>query len=193
MWDGLSQELNYKVMYSKRGVMMLAHNVHDVQSFKRHIHANRLNCVDNEWLTAEVAKAYCHPLNISPDARHPVLGAALQRRGGSARHDSVGWGNARAAAALGVDIIQNYAVTAIHCRPDGHVTGVDTTRGLINSRRIGVSAAGNTSVLMKMAGLRFPLESYPLQALVSEPVKTYIPMCCDVQYCPCLYEPVGQG
>lgn len=175
LWDGLSQELNYNTMYSKRGVMMLAHNVHDVQSFKRHIHANRLNGVDNEWLTPEEAKAYCPPLNISPDARHPVLGAALQRRGGTARHDTVAWGYARAAAALGVDIIQNCAVTAINRGPDGAVTGVETTRGSIACKRIGVSAAGNTSVLMQMAGLDFPLESYPLQALVSEPVKPIFP------------------
>lgn len=175
LWDGLSQELNYNTMYSKRGVMMLAHNVHDVQSFKRHIHANRLNGVDNEWLTPEEAKAYCPPLNIAPDARHPVLGAALQRRGGTARHDTVAWGYARAAAALGVDIIQNCAVTAINRGPDGAVTGVETTRGSIACKRIGVSAAGNTSVLMHMAGLDFPLESYPLQALVSEPVKPIFP------------------
>jgi sarcosine oxidase subunit beta len=175
LWDGLSQELNYNTMYSKRGVMMLAHNVHDIQSFKRHIHANRLNGVDNEWLTPEEAKAYCPPLNISPDARYPVLGAALQRRGGTARHDTVAWGYARAAAALGVDIIQNCAVTGINRGPDGAVTGVETTRGSIACKRIGVSAAGNTSVLMQMAGLDFPLESYPLQALVSEPVKPIFP------------------
>ena len=175
LWDGLSKELNYNVMYSKRGVMMLAHNVHDVQSIKRHIHANRLNGVDNEWLSAKEAKAYCPPLSIDPGARHPVLGAALQRRGGTARHDSVAWGYARAAAALGVDIIQNCAVIAIHRDVDGAVTGVETTRGPIKSRRIGVSAAGNSSVLMQMAGLSFPLESYPLQALVSEPVKPIFP------------------
>ncbi len=175
LWDGLSQELNYNTMYSKRGVMMLAHNVHDIQSFKRHIHANRLNGVDNEWLTPEEAKAYCPPLNISPDARYPVLGAALQRRGGTARHDTVAWGYARAAAALGVDIIQNCAVTGINRGPDGAVTGVETTRGSIACKRVGVSAAGNTSVIMKMAGLDFPLESYPLQALVSEPVKPIFP------------------
>ena len=175
LWDGLSQELNYNVMYSKRGVLMLAHNVHDVQSFKRHIHANRLNGVDNEWLTPEQAKAYCPPLSIDPGARHPVLGAALQRRGGTARHDSVAWGYARAAAALGVDIIQNCAVTAINRGPDGRVTGVETTRGSITSGRVGVSAAGNSSVVMEMAGLNFPLESYPLQALVSEPVKPVFP------------------
>jgi sarcosine oxidase subunit beta len=175
LWDGLSKELNYNIMYSKRGVMMLAHNVHDVQSIKRHIHANRLNGVDNEWLSAAEAKAYCPPLSIDPGARHPVLGAALQRRGGTARHDSVAWGYARAAAALGVDIIQNCAVTAINRGADGAVTGVETTRGPIRSKRIGVSAAGNSSVLMQMAGLSFPLESYPLQALVSEPVKPIFP------------------
>ncbi len=175
LWDGLSKELNYNIMYSKRGVMMLAHNVHDVQSIKRHIHANRLNGVDNEWLSPAEAKAYCPPLSIDPGARHPVLGAALQRRGGTARHDSVAWGYARGAAALGVDIIQNCAVTAINRGADGAVTGVETTRGPIRSKRIGVSAAGNSSVLMQMAGLSFPLESYPLQALVSEPVKPIFP------------------
>jgi sarcosine oxidase, subunit beta len=175
LWDGLSQELNYNVMYSKRGVMMLAHNVHDVQSFKRHIHANRLNGVDNEWLSPEEAKAYCPPLNISADARYPVLGAALQRRGGTARHDSVAWGYARAAAALGVDIIQNCAVTGIRRGADGAIEGVETTRGYIASKRVGVSAAGSTSVVMDMAGLSFPLESYPLQALVSEPIKPTFP------------------
>ena len=175
LWDGLSQELNYNVMYSKRGVMMLAHNVHDVQSLQRHINANRLNGVDNEWLTPQQAKDYCPPLNISLDARHPVLGAALQRRGGTARHDSVAWGYARAAAALGVDIIQNCAVTSIRRGADGAVEGVETTRGPIATKRIGVSAAGNTSVVMQMAGLDFPLESYPLQALVSEPVKPTFP------------------
>lgn len=175
LWDGLSQELNYNTMYSKRGVMMLAHNVHDIQSFKRHIHANRLNGVDNEWLTPEEAKAYCPPLNISPDARYPVLGAALQRRGGTARHDSVAWGYARAAAARGVDIVQNCAVTGIRRGADGAVEGVETTRGYIAAKRVGVSAAGNSSVIMQMAGLDFPLESYPLQALVSEPVKPTFP------------------
>ena len=175
LWEGLSDDLNYNVMYSRRGVMMLAHNVHDVQSFKRHIHANRLNGVDNEWLTAEEAKAYCPPLNIDARARHPVLGAALQRRGGTARHDTVAWGYARAAAALGVDIIQNCAVTGVRRGANGAIEGVETERGFIASKRVGVSAAGNTSVVMDMAGLNFPLESYPLQALVSEPIKPVFP------------------
>ncbi|WP_048647553.1 sarcosine oxidase subunit beta [Nitratireductor soli] len=175
LWDGLSQDLNYNVMYSPRGVMMLAHNVHDVQVFKRHIHANRLNGVDNEWLTPEEAKAYCPPLNISPDARYPVMGAALQRRGGTARHDAVAWGYARAASARGVDIIQNCEVIGINRGPDGAVTGVETTRGTIGAAKIGIVAAGHSSVLMQMAGVQVPLESYPLQALVSEPVKPVFP------------------
>ncbi|MBY8823413.1 sarcosine oxidase subunit beta family protein [Sphingomonas colocasiae] len=175
LWDGLSQELNYNVMYSRRGVLMLAHNVHDVQVFKRHVHANRLNGVDNEWLTAEQAKAFCPPLNISPDVRYPILGAALQRRGGTARHDAVAWGYARAADALGVDIIENCEVTGIDRDISGKVTGVQTSRGPIACGKIGVSAAGNSSVVMNMAGLRLPLESFPLQALVSEPVKPVVP------------------
>ncbi len=175
LWEGLSQELNYNVMFSQRGVLMLAHNTHDVQSFKRHVYANRLNGIDNEWLTPDEAKAFCPPLNISPDLRYPVMGAALQRRGGTARHDAVVWGYARGADAMGVDIIQNCEVTAIHRGPDGAVTGVDTTRGSIKAKKIGVSAAGHTSVVMALAGVRMPLESFPLQALVSEPVKPCFP------------------
>src|SRR5918996_4110692 len=137
LWDGLSQDLNYNVMYSPRGVMMLAHNVHDIQVFKRHIHANRLNGVDNEWLTPEQAKEYCPPLNISQDLRYPVLGAALQRRGGVARHDAVAWGYARGADAMGVDIIQNCEVTGIRRGLSGAVEGVETTRGEIRTRKVG--------------------------------------------------------
>ena len=175
LWDGLSQDLNYNVMYSARGVMMLAHNVHDIQVLKRHIHANRLNGVDNEWLTPEAAKEFCPPLNISRDARYPVVGAALQRRGGTARHDAVAWGYARAASDRGVHIIQNCEVTGIRRAGNGHVTGVETTRGFIGAKKIGVVAAGHSSVIMQMAGVRMPLESYPLQALVSEPVKPVFP------------------
>ncbi|WP_193174883.1 sarcosine oxidase subunit beta [Oricola nitratireducens] len=175
LWENLSQDLNYNVMYSPRGVMMLAHNVHDVQVFKRHIHANRLNGVDNEWLTPEQAKEYCPPLNISQTARYPVMGAALQRRGGTARHDAVAWGYARAASDRGVHIIQNCEVTGIRRGGNGQVTGVETSRGFIGAKKIGVVAAGNTSVVMQMADVRMPLESFPLQALVSEPVKPCFP------------------
>ena len=175
LWEGLSQELNYNVMFSRRGVMMLAHNVHDVQSVKRHINSNRLNGVDNRWISAEEAKAICPPLNIAPDARYPVLGAALQSRAGTARHDAVAWGYARGAAARGVDIIQNCPVTAIRRGPDGRVTGVETGKGFIGANKVAVSAAGHTSVVMATAGARMPLESFPLQALVSEPVKPCVP------------------
>src|SRR5580692_4226498 len=152
LWEGLSQALNYNVMFSQRGVMMLAHNVHDQQSLKRHIHANRLNGVDNEWLSAQEAKAFCPPLNIEPSMRYPVIGAALQRRGGVARHDAVAWGYARAADARGVDIIQNCEVTGLRRGPDGAVIGVQTTRGTIRTKKVGVVAAGHTSVVMGMAG-----------------------------------------
>ncbi|MFL6605226.1 MAG: sarcosine oxidase subunit beta family protein [Steroidobacteraceae bacterium] len=174
MWENLSQELNYNVMFSPRGVMMLAHTVHDEQVSKRHVHANRANGVDNEWLTASQAKEFCPPLNIG-NIRYPVVGAALQRRGGTARHDAVAWGYARAADALGVDILENCEVTGMRRDTNGAVTALETTRGIIESRKIGVSAAGNTSVVMKMAGVQLPLESYPLQALVSEPIKPIFP------------------
>jgi sarcosine oxidase subunit beta len=175
LWESLSQELNYNVMFSPRGVMMLAHTVHDIQVFKRHVHANRCNGVDNEWLEPEQAKEFCPPLNIGDDIRYPVLGAALQRRGGTARHDAVAWGYARAADALGVDIIENCEVTGIDRDAAGAVESVQTSRGTIRTRKVGVSAAGNTTVVLALAGVRLPLESYPLQALVSEPIKPIFP------------------
>src|SRR5258708_1112513 len=107
LWENLSQVLNYNVMFSPRGVMMLAHTVHDIQVFKRHVHANRCNGVDNEWLEPAEAKEFCPPLNIEDNIRYPVLGAALQRRGGTARHGPVPWGYARPAQALGGDFIQD--------------------------------------------------------------------------------------
>ncbi len=142
---------------------------------KRLIHSNRLNGVDNRWLTPEQAKAFCPPLDISDRRRYPVMAAALQMRAGTARHDAVAWGYARGAAARGVDIIQNCAMTAIRRGPDGAVIGVETSRGFIKARKVAVSAAGNSSVVLQSAGLRMPLESYPLQALVSEPVKPIFP------------------
>ncbi len=175
LWEGLSRELNYNVMFSPRGVMMLAHTVHDVQVGKRHVYANQLAGVDNDWLSPEQAQAYCPPLSLDAGMRYPVLGAALQRRGGTARHDAVAWGYARAASALGVDIVQNCEVTGIRRDAGGTVCGVNTTRGAVETRRVGVVAAGHTSVVMAQAGVRMPLESYPLQALVSEPVKPCFP------------------
>src|SRR5580704_17612360 len=167
LWEDLSSVLNYNMMISQRGVMMLAHTLHDIQVIQRHVHAKRSNGVDNEWLEPEQAKAFCPPLNIAGDIRYPVLGAALQRRGGTARHDAVAWGYARAADALGVDIIENCEVTGIRKAANGAIEALETTRGRIRSRKVGVSAAGHTSVIMAMAGIRLPLESFPLQALVS--------------------------
>jgi sarcosine oxidase, subunit beta len=175
LWETLSQALNYNVMYSPRGVLMLAHNEHDARVFRRHVFANQVQGIDNEWLTPEQAKAFCPPLQTGNGLRYPVLGAALQRRGGVARHDAVAWGYARAASVLGVDIIQNCAVTGFRRMQSGAVAGVETERGFVAAPRIAVVTAGHTSVVMQMAGLRMPLESFPLQALVSEPVKLVLP------------------
>jgi sarcosine oxidase subunit beta len=175
LWEQLSQVLNYNLMFSQRGVLMLAHTAHDVQSLKRLVHANRASGVDTEWLTPAQAKAFCPPLNIESSMRYPVLGATLQRRGGTARHDAVAWAYARAADSLGVDIIENCEVTGIRQSAIGGVSGVATTRGSIATRRIGVAASGHSSVIMSMAGVRLPLQSYPLQALVSEPLKPVLP------------------
>ena len=173
LWEGLAEELNYNVMYSPRGVMMLAHSVTDIQIGKRHIHANRLNGIDNEWLTPAEAKAFCPPLNIGADMRYPVLGAALQRRGGTARHDAVAWGYARGADARGVDIIQNCEVTGLVIR-NGRIAAVQTTRGTIRAGKVGLAVAGNTSRLGAMASLRLPIESHVIQAFVSEGIKPVI-------------------
>jgi sarcosine oxidase subunit beta len=170
LWENLSQELNYNVMFSQRGVMHLAHSVHDLQEVRRRGHANRLNGVDSEFLSPEQVKGLEPLLNTSRTARYPIMGASLQRRGGTARHDAVAWGYARAADALGVDIIQNCEVTGIDVRA-GKVEGVQTTRGAIACDKLALVAAGHSSVLANMAGLRLPIESFPLQALVSEPVK----------------------
>jgi len=175
IWEGLSQELNYNLMFSQRGVMMLAHTIQDVRSIKRHVHSNILNGIANEWLTPSEAKEFCPPLNVSSDLRYPVMGAALQRRGGVARHDAVAWGFARAADALGVDIIQNCEVTGILRDSAGAVEGVQTNHGVIKTRKVGVAVAGNSSVILNMVGLKLPLESYSLQALVSEPLKPVVP------------------
>jgi sarcosine oxidase subunit beta len=170
LWEGLSQELNYNVMFSQRGVLHLAHTVHDLQEVRRRGHANRLNGVDSEFLSPQQIKALEPMLDTSPRARYPILGASIQRRGGTARHDAVAWGYARGADARGVDIIQSCEVTGIRTR-GGRVEGVETSRGAIACDKLALVAAGHSSVLADMAGFRLPIESFPLQALVSEPVK----------------------
>ena len=173
LWEGMSQELNYNVMFSQRGVMNVAHNLHDVRELKRRWHANRLNDIDCEWLSTQQVKEFCPVINTSPNIRYPVLGATLQRRAGTARHDAVAWGYARGADAMGVDIIQNCEVTNLII-DSGKVKGIETSKGQIKSKKIGVVAAGHSSVIANMANIRLPLESRPLQALVSEPVKPII-------------------
>jgi len=171
LWEGLSQDLNYNVMFSQRGVMNLAHTLQDVRDTERRVNANRLNGVDAEFITPEQIKAIEPTINLN--SRYPVLGASIQRRGGVARHDAVAWGFARGADARGVDIVQNCQVTGIR-RENGAVTGVDTVKGFIKAKKVAVVAAGNTTTLADMAGIRLPLESHPLQALVSEPIKPVV-------------------
>src|SRR5436853_4652411 len=170
LWEGLSAELNFNLMLSQRGVLNLAHSESDVREGRRRANANRLNGIDAEWLDAAAVKRFCPILDISPESRYPVRGATLQRRGGVARHDAVAWGYARAADARGVDIIENCEVMAIRTA-HGRVTGVETSRGAIIADKVAIAAAGHSSVLAALAGVRLPLQSHPLQALVSEPVK----------------------
>lgn len=172
LWETLSQELNYNVMFSQRGVLNLGHTLQEMRDIERRVTANRLNGVDAEVLDAAQVQALVPFINLN--SRYPVLGASLQRRAGVARHDAVAWGFTRAADALGVDIIQNCEVIGIG-RDNGAVTGVDTNRGFIRAKKIAVVAAGHSSVIARMAGIRLPLESHPLQALVSEPLKPIFP------------------
>ena len=173
IWENLSQELNFNVMFSQRGVMNLAHNQHDVRELKRRTHANRLNGIDCEWLDTKQVKEFCPIINCSPNIRYPVMGSTLQKRAGTARHDAVAWGYARGADSMGVDIIQNCEVKGIKKKGDS-IEGLETSKGLIKTSKIGVAAAGHSSVIANMAGLKLPLESKPLQALVSEPIKPII-------------------
>ena len=170
LYEGLSQDLNFNIMLSQRGVLNLAHNLQDLRELSRRVNAIRLNGIDSEILSPEQIKEMVPILNTSSDSRYPILGASLQRRGGVARHDAVAWGLARGADALGVDIIQNCEVTGIRMQ-EGRIAGVETSRGFIEAGKVGVVVAGHASVLAEMAGFRLPLESHPLQALVSEPIK----------------------
>jgi len=170
LWEDLARTLNFNVMFSPRGIVNLAHNERDLRELSRRFHANRLNGIDAELLTTAEVQRLVPILDCSPAARYPVLGASLQRRGGTARHDAVVWGYARAADALGVDVVQHCEVTAIRHQA-GRVVGVETTRGSIDTPKIGVAVSGHAGVLARMVGLRLPIESHPLQALVSEPIK----------------------
>jgi sarcosine oxidase subunit beta len=170
LYESLSQELNFNIMLSQRALVMLAHSRHDLDSMSRWANAMRMNGIAAELVTAAEVGAMAPALDLSPNARLPVLGGFVQRRAGTARHDAVAWGYARAASALGVHIIQNCEVRGFILE-SGKVTGVDTSQGPIRAERVGIAAAGHSSVLAKLAGFRLPVTSYALQAMVSEPIK----------------------
>ena len=172
LWENLSTELNYNIMFSQRGVMNLAHNEHDVKEIKRRVSANKLNGLDSQWVDPKQIKKLV-PIMNTENLRYPVLGASFQPRGGVARHDAVAWGYAMRADEMGVDIIQNCEVKKIRTK-NGKVQGVETSKGIVRAKRVGVVASGHTSVLAETAGIRLPLQSKPLQALVSEPIKPVI-------------------
>jgi sarcosine oxidase subunit beta len=170
LYEGLSQDLNFNVMLSQRGLVMLAHSRHDLDSMSRWANAMRMNGIAAELLGREEVGEMAPALDLSPHARLPVLGGFAQRRAGTARHDAVAWGYARAASALGVHIIQNCEVRGF-VQESGKVVGVDTSRGRIRAERVGIAAAGHSSVLAKLAGFQLPVTSYALQAMVTEPIK----------------------
>ena len=174
LWEGLEQDLNYNAMVSQRGVLNLYHSDAQRDAFARRGTAMRLNGVDAELLDAEGVRRLAPFLNFD-NARFPIQGGLLQPRGGTARHDAVVWGYARAASDRGVDIIQNCEVTGFIRAADGRITGVETTRGTIGAGKVGIAVAGHSSQVAAMAGLRLPIESHVLQAFVSEGLKPVLP------------------
>ena len=174
LYETMSQDLNYNVMFSPRGVMMLAQTQHEIRGYERTAHANALQGVATEFINPQRVKDLCPIINID-GPRYPVLGALWQPRGGTARHDAVAWGYARACSDMGMDIIQQCKVTGVR-QSGGKVTGVETTKGAIDCDKLGIVVAGHSGVVADMAGFRLPVESVALQALVSEPVKP----CMDV-------------
>ena len=175
LYETLSQELNFNVMFSPRGVLTLCQTEHDLRGMSRIEHANRVHGIQSRMVGIEEIRKLCPILDVRPAARYPVLGALWQERGGVARHDAVAWGYARAADGLGVDIIQNCEVTGITIE-GGRVRAVETSRGRIDCDKLGLVVAGHSTRLAEMAGFRLPIESVTLQAFVSEPVKP----CLDV-------------
>ncbi|SMX36801.1 sarcosine oxidase subunit beta family protein [Maliponia aquimaris] len=169
LYETLSQDLNYNVMFSPRGVMMLAQTEHEVRGYQRTAHANALQGVETRFITPREVKEIVPIINLD-GPRYPVLGALWQERAGTARHDAVAWGYARACSDMGMDIIQKCEVTGV-TREGGRVTGVDTTKGHIGCEKLGIVVAGHSGVMAEKAGFRLPIESAPLQALVSEPIK----------------------
>jgi len=174
LWEGLEQDLNFNVMVSQRGVLNLCHSDAQRDAYARRGNAMRLNGVDAELLDLEGVRKLAPFLDYE-QARFPIQGGLLQKRGGTARHDAVVWGYARGASDRGVDIIQNCEVTGFLRAADGRIEGVQTSRGNISAGRVGVAVAGNSSRVAAMAGLRLPIESQVLQAFVTEGLKPLLP------------------
>ena len=174
LYETLSQDLNYNVMFSPRGVIMLAQTEHEVRGYKRTAQANALQGVQTEFITPERVREIVPIINLE-GPRYPVLGGLWQARGGTARHDAVAWGFARACSAMGMDVIQKCEVTGVRTE-NGKVKGVSTNRGDIDCDKLGIVVAGHSGHVADMAGFRLPIESVALQALVSEPIKP----CMDV-------------
>lgn len=170
LWEGLTADLNFNVMFSQRGVFNLGHTLQDMRDIERRVNANNLNGIDALVLDAAEVKRRIPLINTSKSARYPILGASFQPRAGVARHDAVAWGFARGASRHGVDIIENCEVTGMDIEGD-RIKGLQTSQGYIGAGRVGCVAAGHSSVLARMAGIRMPIESHPLQALVSESLK----------------------
>lgn len=175
LWQNLSFELNFNVMYTKKGVLSLGHSLQEMRDISRRVNANSLNGIDSELLNVAEVKKKVPLINVSPDIRYPILGASFQPRGGTAHHDAMVWGFARAASSLGVDIVEDCKV--IGTKVDGgKIIGVDTTKGFVSANKVAVAVAGNSSVIAQMAKIKLPIETYPLQAWVTEPIKP----CLDV-------------
>ncbi len=170
LWEGLAQDLNFNIMFSQRGVLTIAHSEHELKEISRRVYAIRLNGIDSDVMGPDEIKKLVPCINVDQSIRYPVMGGFLQQRGGTARHDAVAWGYARAADDMGVDIIQNCEVTGLR-RRSRKIVGIETSRGFIKTSKVGCVVAGHSSVMADMAGIRLPLASRPLQALVSEPVK----------------------
>ncbi|MCR9138136.1 MAG: sarcosine oxidase subunit beta family protein [Alphaproteobacteria bacterium] len=174
LWEQLSRDLNFNVMFSQRGTLNLAHTPGQMDGYARRGNAMRLEGIDAELLGREEVRKMVPDMDYSDQARFPIAGGLLQPRAGTARHDAVAWGFARAADRLGVDIIENCEVTGF-IRSGERITGVETTRGRIHAGKVGVAVAGSTSEVMRRAGIeRLPIESHVLQAFVSEPLKPLI-------------------
>ena len=169
--ERLGAELNFNVMLSQRGLVQLAHSEHELEIVRRWCNAIRMNGVDTEMLTLQQIERLASPIDMN--GRFPIVGGFLQRRAGICRHDAVVWGYARGASALGVDLVQNCEVTGIR-REGNRVTGVETTRGFIGARKVGMAVAGSSSRVAAMVGMKLPIESHVLQAFVSESIKPFI-------------------